>query len=203
MDFTSQGIVVLALSALLASGCGRKESDRTFAVVDGKEITESFLRDVILVNAKIREMSGKKVPEKDFNSWANKEVPKVLNGLVAAETLSAGLEDAGITPDTNDTALVLAKYNISMRKKARTPDELSREFGKLSEAFKLQFHRSCLFQAFRSRTSKQDVSEEEIDEYITDMTVLTNVTAEIDRKGRANAEKYVGLSMMCYTSGKE
>ncbi len=182
-------MLVLVLLAALLHGCGTKETNRTLAVVNGRQITESFVRDVVQIKARIREIKGKKVPDKEFATWANKEAERLFPELVSAETLSQGIEDAGIAPDTNDTALVLAKYNLSLRKKAKSPEDLYGYFGNLSEAFRLQFHRSCLFEAFKSHTANQEVSEAEIQEYYADLTYLTNVTAKIDRKGKANAEK--------------
>ena len=170
-------------------GCDAAKESRTLAIVNGKPLTDAFVRDVVNVNAKIREFSGKKVAEKDFRDWANKEAARVFPGLVSAQILEDGLAAMGIASGTNETRRLLTQYNLILRRRATSPEELFGLFGDLAEAFKLQFGRSCLFEAFNVHFADQEVTEAEIDDLLDDKKMLESVAADIDKKGKANAEK--------------
>ena len=174
---------------LFMFGCDASKESRTLAIVNGKPLTDAFVRDVVNVNAKIKEFSGKKVAEKDFRDWSNKEVARVFPGLVSAQILEDGLLAAGIAPGTNETRRLLAKYNMMLRRRARRPEELFGQFGDLADAFKLQFDRSCLFEAFNVHFAEQEVTDAEIDDLLDDKKVLESVAADIDKKGKEKAEK--------------
>lgn len=170
-------------------GCDVPKESRILAIVNGKPLTDAFVRDVVNVNAKISEFSGKKVAEKDFRNWANKESERIFPGLVSAQILEDGLAAAGIVAGTNETRRLLVKYNMMLRRRARTPEELFGQFGDLADAFKLQFGRSCLFEAFNVRFAEQEVTDAEIDDLLDDKNILKKVAADLDKKGKEHAYK--------------
>ncbi len=184
---TVRRIGLFAVLLLSISGCDKTTTSRELAVVNGKPLTDAFLKGVVGVQAKIRQFSGKGVSEKEFTAWANKEAERVFPQLVMAEILAAGLEKEGIRAGTNEIHTVLMKYNRLLRRSARTPDELFREFGDLADDFRCQFERSCIFEASNVHFGKQEVSEEEVADYLDDKRILTEMAAALDKKGRENA----------------
>ena len=189
MEIAARSLVLTVLSLLFVCGCDSTPEPRNLAVVNGTPITDVQVRDGIRVKAKIREFGGKKIPEKDFKKWANKEAARAFPEFVTAKILEDGLLAAGITPGTNDTARVLAKYNLATRHRARTSEELAKAFGDLAEEFRYQFRRSCLFEAFNNHFRNPEVTDDEIEEFITDQEMVAKVAEQLDKTGKANAEK--------------
>jgi hypothetical protein len=181
----SVGIIAI----LLAVGCSKAPEPRALAVVNGRVITDQYLRDVVLIQARMQRMSGKKVPgEKGFSKWANSKAIATFPSLVSAEMLLDGIEKAQIVPDSNDVRAVLFKYNHNMRARANTPEELYGLFGEQKKEFERQFHRSCQMQAYNRHFANQTVSEEEIAELIDEKKAIKDMSDKIDALGRKNAE---------------
>lgn len=189
MILKSNNLVLAVALLLFLLGCDAPKESRVLATVNGKPLTDAFVRDVVTINAKISEFAGKKIPEKDFRNWANQEAARIFPGLVSAQILEDGLAAAGIAAGTNETRRLLLKYNMMLRCGAKTPEELFAQFGNLADAFKIQFGRSCLFEAFNAHFAAQEVTDAEIDDRLDDKNILKTVAADLDKKGKENAEK--------------
>lgn len=180
---------IVVFTMMLVSGCGKAPEPRQLAVVNGKAITDAYLRDVVRVQAKISELSGKKVSDEPFQVWGNKRADEIFPSIVTGEILAQAIEKAGIVPESNDIQRVFAKYNKLTRQKASTPEELFNKFGELSDEFKVQFERSCLLEAYGNHFNNPGITDEEVEELIWERDALAKFAVTLDKKGKENANK--------------
>lgn len=174
---------------ILAAGCTKAPEPRQLAVVNGKAITDAYMRDVVRVQAKISELSGKKVSDDPIEVWGNKRANEIFPSIVTGEILAQAIEKAGIAPDTNDIQRVFAKYNKMTRQKSATPEELFEKFGELCEEFKVQFERSCLLEAYANHFNNPGITDEEVEDLIWERESLAKFAVMLDEKGKEHANK--------------
>lgn len=178
----------LALALALGTGCHEKPVDTVFAVVNGRSITANYVRDVVLIRAKMSELSGHRIPEDKFVHWANGLAAKALSGLISAELLDAELIRRGEEAEQTDVEKTLAGYCQGMSKPMTNVNELARLFGPQEAAFRVQFARSARFSAF-NRRHVPPVTERDVADYLRGQSNRLEWAKKIDAIAWQRARK--------------
>lgn len=176
--FRYGAFALISVFAIL-SGCGERKGgaasaekieskkaetnlcDVAFAVVNGRPITAQFVKDTVLVSAKIRELSKHK-PTPAFGKWSNREAMRIAPGLTYAVAIEIDLKGRGINATAESDAATLARYNRMMRRSAKSVDELAPLFGELAPVFRCQFARESRMDALYRQTPELEVKEKDI-----------------------------------------
>ena len=171
-------VAALAFAAVI-SGCGNggeekpaevqkpadaevKTDDQTLFVIDGKPLKASFVRDSVLVVAKIYELAKHKVSSKAFNVWANRTAMRISRKLVSVMLIDGELDRIGFKATPESDAETLDRYRRMTRTKAATVDEMARQFGDLKDFFRAQFNRESRFSAYMDSKGLDEVSDREL-----------------------------------------
>lgn len=177
----------LTSSLLFLFGCGERKGDEAsavkmetkkaetnlcdvaFAIVNGRPITAQFVKDSVLISAKIRELAKRK-PTPAFGKWSNREAMRIASGLTYAVAIEIDLESRGIAATAESDAETLARYNLMMRRSAKSVDELAPLFGELEPVFRRQFARDSRIDALYRQTPELEVKEKDISRYFVNLS---------------------------------
>ena len=174
---------LICLFSLLLSGCGEEpKPDTVFIVVNGVPITESQVRESVLIQAKIRELAGRGVPKNEFAKWANGYAMGLIGSLANAELLQAEIRRKGVKPEEEDSEKVLAAYNWQTGKDFKSVDELTEAFGELGPALRGEFAKTAASCAYARRFWTTEVSDDMVRQFCQ---IRTN---ELNRAKRINAD---------------
>ena len=176
------------ISALaILSGCGEREGaeasaekaepkktetnlcDVAFAIVNGKPVTAQFVKDSVLISAKIRELATRK-PMPAFGKWSNREAMRIAPGLTYAVAIEIDLESRGIGATAESDAATLARYNRMMRRSAKSVDDLAPLFGDLAPAFRHQFARESRIAALYRQMPELEVKEKDVSRHFASLS---------------------------------
>ena len=174
--------------ALLLAGCEKAPQEDVFVVVDGRAITETAVSNIVLVQARMLELSGRKVDDKIFGLWANRHATEIIPGLISSELLQIAAEKEGVKPTQDDFDETLAKYNRSCGRAGLSLEELAKLFGEVKEPFLNQFERSKTLLAYGRKHFVAEVSESDVSSYLARMTNRVEYGRRIDARARKNAD---------------
>lgn len=200
------GAFSLIFALMLLSGCGEREGgevtaakvepkktemkkaetnlcDVAFAIVNGRPITAQFVKDTVLISAKIRELATRK-PTPPFGKWSNREAMRIAPGLTYAVAIEIDLESRGIGATAESDAATLARYNRMMRRSAKSVDELAPLFGELAPAFRHQFARESRMDALYRQTPELEVKEKDISR------CFANLSNRVERCKKINEDAW-------------
>ena len=180
---------VICLAALLLGGCREGRDETAFAVVDGKPLTAAFVKDSVLIKAKIFELSGNPIPEADFIGWANRTGLGMIGSLINSELLENEIQRAGVVPTDDDRKRTLANYNSQAGQKAESLDELAVKFGELERPFRCQFERSVRLAAYGRIYWKTEISDGFLQQYFVAISNDFKRAQRIDADAAAKAKK--------------
>ena len=169
-------------------GCGKKEvKDDILVVVNGKPLTAEMVRDAVRVEAKMVEISGQAIPEKDFEQWGNDRALRMVPEIVSSMLVCQAAEHGKIAITTNDLAMVIDAYNRRMGLKAKSKEELVARFGGLSSAFALQFEQTLALTAYGRLYWNFKANDMLVKDHFRLMDEQRKKAAEIDKTARERA----------------
>ena len=173
-------VLFLILAAIC--GCWKKDEAVTFIVVNGVPITEAWVRDTVLIESRMAELSGHPIDEKQFASWANARAMKMV-GLIANNVLlDQEIERSSIQVSPEDVAKTLASYNRRTGKTASSVEELMPYFGDLAPKFRRQFEATVRATAYERQRWQVRLTEKAVDVFLAGLSNDFHRVAEIDAK---------------------
>lgn len=159
-----------------------------FCVVDGEDITAEFVRDTVLVAAKIAELGGKKIAKGQFPIWGNNYAMKIVPGLISGKLIEDEARRCGIHATDSSDAKTLEKYNRLTRSENGSKESLAEKFGGLKGAFLRQFDSESLRLAYFSTFPQLDVTDDDIEVYYLNLTNTIRKLSRLDAAAHAKAE---------------
>lgn len=176
---------IACLTCVLLTGCAR-EDQSSFAVIDGKPLAQSEVKQIVLVQARMFELRGGKIRKNQFADWCNTTAAKIIPGLVSARLIDTAARSAGIKPTQEDVDAVLAGYNSACGKQKLSVDELAALFGDEREMFLELFARSVRKKAFERINLAVDVSDGEVAAELEQRTNALQIAIQIDGTAKTN-----------------
>lgn len=193
-------MIVLTGLALLTGvtfvGCDKnaadKQTDRldsvAFAIVDGTPLTAAQVRDAVLITARIRAINKKAVKPDVFTRWANNAAMSIVPNMVSGMLIADEATRKGVKVSEEVRSAMLTNYNRMVRGKAENVDELAAKFGELGGAFRSQFERECLFNAYFKSIGAHTVTDAELKDFYQSVSNRIRMTTGISRRAHLNGE---------------
>lgn len=181
----------VVFASLLVSGCGcSSHGDETvLAVVNGHQLTAEYVKNVVLIQARMAELAGRAIDSKAFANWANSRAMQIIPQLVSAELLEEEIRRAGVQPTEADELKVLTGYNRATSQKAPNLEALAPLFGEQERAFREQFARSLRFAAYWRHQRSDAVSAKDVAGFYAAKSNDVRRAAWIDKTARERGEK--------------
>ena len=176
------------LLSLLALGCSQKAPDVTFIVVNGEAVTESAVREAVLVRARIRELAGSPVKPEQFDNWANASAQRLMGTLSNSILVRQDADSRGIKVEPVDLEKTLSSFNAQTRQKCASLDELAAKFGDLEGAFRRQFEETAKAAAYERAFWTVPVSDRMVAQHFKLMTNALERAKSVDAAAKAKAE---------------
>lgn len=168
---------------------GTNLSNVALAVVEGKPLTVSEVKEAVIVYHKAAELStGRSLPAPGGRR-ANELAMRLTPQLVSAMILEAELNRKGIKSTPQSDAAVLLSYNKRFKKNIKNSEELCSLFGEFSEAFRKQFKRESRYKAFFSSEKSLVVTDSDIDRFYKNITNRLNRTERINKRATKTLHK--------------
>lgn len=180
---------LLLVVAFVASGCGRKAEDPSFAVIDGWPLTESFVKDIVLIQARLSELGGRPIPKKAFTQWANEFATKSVPSLISSRLWEAEALRIGLSEDPADVADVVKGYGEMIKRPVKSVDELADLFGDQADAFRAQLRREALFRTYERKILEVKVLDYQLAGFLSAKTNELNQVKEVNAKAKRKANE--------------
>ena len=185
-------IITMLVLLSVAAGCHREEKqvveNPVIVVIDGRQLTANDVRDVVLVRAKMMQLSGKNLAGATLTNWMNSCAAQILPSIISAELLEDEIRRLGEKPEEEDWKKTLNDYNKSMRQKAKTLDELAAKFGEVESSFRRQAERSALFRAYNRRHLPKPATKEDLPEFYANLTNMIKRAKLIDAAAHSRGD---------------
>lgn len=181
-------VVCFSVFALLC-GCQKKGDTTVFAVVDGDPLTAEYVKGVVLVQAKIAELSGTKISPKDFPQWGNSQAMRLLPGLISARVVLHEIVRQGIETTTNDVRKAFENYAAATKRKVGTVDELAAAFGDVEPQFREQFENSVRLAAWQRLHPVPEVTADDLSTFFRQLTNQCEQARQVDAVARQKGQK--------------
>ena len=176
------------LLLLFVLGCSEKASDTTFIVVNGEAVTESAVREAVLVQARIRELAGSPVAPEKFNDWANARAQRLMGTMPNSILVRQDADSRGIKVEPVDIEKTLSSFNAQTHQKCASVDELAAKFGDLEGAFRRQFEETAKATAYERACWTVPVSDKMVAQHFKLLTNALEQAKSIDAAARTKAE---------------
>jgi len=187
---------LIVLSLLACCGCDRTDcvpttvrDETAFALIDGKPLTAADVKDAVLLQARIAELSGGRIPEESFTNWANTTGMRMVGRLINTRLLVLACEKEKIEPSEEDWKSVSDGFCRVVHLESMPREELIAKFGDCGDILRQTMRESALIAAYERMRFVHKVSEEMIDQYYVLKTNAMDLAKRTDDEARAKAEK--------------
>lgn len=177
----------VAILGLLLAGCDSKTGDDVLMVVNGHQLTVGMVRDMVLLNAKMAELSGNPVKESGFADWANQKGSQLLSPMANLILIDNEVSRSGVRPDENDRQTVLDRFNRLTGKKAESLEALSENFGELRAVFQRYAECQVRIAAYERQNWQVDVTEGMLDRHYAYVSNRISKARSIDALAQKRA----------------
>ena len=174
-------------------GCGKCErenekKDTAFVVIDGKPLTESYVKDIVCLQARIAQLAGHPISTNDFPVWGNRVAMQIIPSLLSGRLWEDEIRRQGLVAADEDIQKVLKRFNRQLATNLTSVAEMAPLFGNLSDVFKTQFDRECLFEAYSRQNFDLAVGEKDISRYYQSKTNALQWAAQTNADAKKHAD---------------
>lgn len=189
MGMNIKSVFAAALGvALVVSGCSRQPEEPAFAVIDGWPLTVSYVKDLVLVQARIAELTGHPVPPKEFNDRADALAMRIVPSLISTRLLRTEYDRKGVQPTQEDVAAVLAGYEKTLHRTLTNVNDLVLLFGPQAETMRSQFDFEAKAKAYEREFLSVTVTDADLTRFYRDVTNRLNAAAKINSAARKKGD---------------
>lgn len=182
-------LTVFVMVMLMIIGCGKKQGEIVLMSVNGRSLTVEEVKSMVLVNAKIAELSGQPIPQGEFVVWANRKSGELVQPMVNARLIEEESLRVGVVPNAQDRSKVLAQMNGLTKRNAKDERELAAAFGEEGRAFLDHFEQMVRIAAYEREYWTPRVTDEMVAQHYHVISNLMRRTETVDAVAWKNARR--------------
>jgi len=182
------GVITFA-SFVLHAGDAAASNEVIFVKADGWELTASAVSNIVMVQARVRELARKPVKPETFPLWANRAAYNVMHGMLYTHLLESEFIRRGVSRTPESDAEILSRYNQRARQKDVCENDLVAKFGSLEGTFREQFARDSLLEAGFRGLPECEVTDADVKARYQTLSNRMARVEKINKKAYLKAEK--------------